>query len=72
MPLQTVEMDRRRMRNHTDCRYVQPQEFYSLLLSRRRLERADDPEALLRGVKDPATGTRFFIEAAKLANWTDG
>jgi hypothetical protein len=47
--------------------YVPPEEFLRLLLSRRRLVRADGADGQVRGLLDPQTGTRFLIERGALA-----
>lgn len=40
-------------------RLVSPEQFTRLLLSRRRLERLDEPERGLRGLLDRATGELY-------------
>ncbi len=47
-------------------RFVEPEEFRSLLISNRKLERFDDATADLRGLLDASTGECFVIEEAKL------
>ena len=46
--------------------FVDRDEFYRLLTSRRHLIPADDPAANLRGVLEPETGRRFLIEQERL------
>jgi hypothetical protein len=57
---------RERLRNGHRCRFVSPAEFCRLLLSRRRFVRSDVHGANLKGLFDPATGMRFFVEADRL------
>jgi hypothetical protein len=46
--------------------FVERDEFCRLLLSVRRMVRSDEPAVNLRGLRDLATGKRFFIEREKL------
>jgi hypothetical protein len=44
-----------------DCSFVGPVEYRRLLLSRRRLVRADDPRAGVRGLLDVRSGRRYLV-----------
>lgn len=46
--------------------FVEPAEFIAQILSRRPLQRCDDPGAAVRGLLDPATGRRIFVNAESL------
>lgn len=46
--------------------FVAPAEFRRLLVSHRRLERADDRAARIRGLRDIDTGEVFVIEERRL------
>jgi hypothetical protein len=50
----------------SESMYVQPEEFLSLLLSRREMVRSDAVDGEVRGLLDVVTGERFLIERAKL------
>lgn len=50
------------IKNH----HVDPQRFFELALSTRKLLRDDRSSAGLRGLLDPETGHRFVIEEEKL------
>lgn len=47
-------------------RYVGRDEFCSLLLGFKRLERADDSRSGVRGLRDMTTGVVYVIEREKL------
>jgi hypothetical protein len=53
---------RRPVRPFTRSEFVQRDEFCELLLSSRRMIRADEPDVNLRGLVDLETGTRFLIK----------
>ena len=57
---------RRRLTSQKSYRHVDPNEFRALVISTRRLIRADDPASELRGVIDPESGTRFVTESEGL------
>jgi hypothetical protein len=57
-----VNLRRRELQRLRDCRFVDPAEYRRLLLSRRRLERADEPRAALRGLRDVRSGRRYLVE----------
>lgn len=46
--------------------HVDPQQFFELALSTRKLVRDDRSSAGLRGLLDPETGHRFVVEEDKL------
>lgn len=54
------------LRTDSECRLVESVEFCKLILSRKRLQRIDQPATGLRGLLDLETGTRFMIEEQKL------
>jgi hypothetical protein len=54
------------MQVHLDCASVEPEEFISLLVCRRELERSDSPDGKVRGLLDRRTGRRFVAEQEKL------
>jgi len=41
--------------------WIDPEEYFALALSSRRLLRWDQPGAGLRGLHDPVTGERFVV-----------
>lgn len=58
---------RAELRNQSRCRFVEVDEFITFLTSRRQFERADDPVANLRGLRNPSSGEMVFLEAEKLS-----
>lgn len=46
--------------------FVDREEYILHIMSRRQLERCDDSGSDVRGLFDPATGRRIFIEANRL------
>jgi hypothetical protein len=46
--------------------FLRPSEFVTLATSRQKLVRADDPRLGIRGLVDPETGTRYFVEDSRL------
>jgi hypothetical protein len=55
------------MRRETlDLPFLEREEFLALLVSRRKLVRADDSDASVRGLLDSATGKRFLIQEGEL------
>lgn len=46
--------------------FVDPAEFLAEITSRRSLQRCDETGAAVRGLLDPATGRRIFIDAETL------
>jgi hypothetical protein len=54
------------LRIQPGCYFVSAAEFRQLIISHRKLERADVPRAALRGLLDPQTGARFVTEDEKL------
>lgn len=63
-PPRRAEINRRRreLQGLRDCRFVGPAEYQKLLLSRRRLVRADEPRAAMRGLRDVRSGRRYLVE----------
>lgn len=61
-----VVLRRDEKRLQPGCLFVDAQQFRSLLVSTRRLIRADDLAARLKGLRDPATGESFVTEEEKL------
>jgi len=57
---------RAELRNQTRCRFVEVEEFLACATSRIRFERADDPVARLRGLRNPTSGEMIFLEDEKL------
>ena len=49
-----------------NARFIEPEQFVRLLVSRKKLVRVDDKTAGIRGLFEPSTGKRFFIEEEKL------
>lgn len=48
------------------CRLLTPGEFCNLLISRFNLERSDETDLSLAGLRDRETGQRYFVELEKL------
>jgi hypothetical protein len=69
--LGSMEERRQSLRLQADSRFVDCEEFRELLTSRRKLVRADDRSAGVRGLFEPATGERFFIEENRLVTGED-
>jgi hypothetical protein len=61
-----IGLRRRQLRSQPDCRFVDPPEYRRLLLSRRLLERADEPRAAVHGLRDVRTGRRYLVEDERL------
>lgn len=57
---------RRDLVGRPGCRFVDEGTWRTLLVSRQRLERRDDPRARARGLRDPRTGDWYLIEEEKL------
>lgn len=57
---------RERLTRDARCRFVEPARFQRLLVSRHRLDRADEPDARAFGLVDPVTGQRFLVEEERL------
>jgi len=47
-----------------DCTVLSAEEYLELVVSRRHLLRADDPEGALLGLLDPQTGRRYVTPSA--------
>jgi hypothetical protein len=54
------------LRSRPSYRFIDADAFVRLAVSLRRLTRADDPTARLRGLLDLRTGERFLTEEEKL------
>jgi hypothetical protein len=62
----TMRQERQQLRSLANWTFVNAYEFRSLAVSARRLVRADEPAAGLRGLLDPETGTHFVTEEENL------
>jgi len=62
----TMRAERQQLRDRANWRFVDAYEFQELAVSARRLLRADQPAAGLRGLLDPETGTYFVTEEENL------
>ena len=62
----TMRAERQQLRAQANWTFVDAYEFRALAVSTRRLLRADEPAAGLRGLLDPETGTHFVTEEEKL------
>ena len=62
----SIQARRQKKRTEPNHQFVDPYEFQSLAVSTRRLVRADDPAAGLRGLLDIDTGTCFVTEEERL------
>ena len=49
-----------------NTRFIAPEEYTRLLVSRQRFERADDLRAGVRGLRDRVTGDLFLVEEEAL------
>jgi hypothetical protein len=61
-----VEARRRELRSDGGCRFVDTTTFVELLVAPRALERANDPAARVRGLRDRTIGLRYLIEEEAL------
>lgn len=57
-----VDESRANLRRTPNCRFINYDEYRTLVISTRRLFRADEVQAAVRGLLDPSTGTRYFME----------
>ena len=57
---------RDRLKQEDKCVFLDRNTYCEMAISNRSLVRADQPEAGVRGVMEPATGCRFLIEDEKL------
>jgi hypothetical protein len=62
----SLRAERQQLRSKPKWTFVDPYRFQALAVSARRLLRADEPAAGLRGLLDPETGTHFVTEEEKL------
>jgi hypothetical protein len=63
---ETFDERRRTLRERSELTFVHREEFCKLLVSFRRVVRADEPAASLRGLLDLDTGKRYLIEQENL------
>ena len=63
---ETVQLRGRALQKRSDTTFVQRDEFCRLLLSCKRLVRADEPADQIRGLLDVDTGMRFLIQQEQL------
>lgn len=66
-----IQRQRQGLHAQPDSRFIEPADFISRATSRQSFLRADVTEAAVRGLFDPTTGTRFFVEDEKLTAWHD-
>jgi hypothetical protein len=66
MDQSTMRAERQQLRAQRKWTFVDAYHFQALAVSARRLVRADEPAAGLRGLLDPETGIRFVTEEEKL------
>ena len=57
---------RLQLHDRSECQFVERDEYVQHAVSARRLLRADEPAARVRGLLDPTTGLRLLIEEEKL------
>lgn len=67
MRAKAVQERRTLLKQSKECKFVESNEFCELLVGFKRLVRADEASVDLKGLLDPETGTRFFIEVEKLS-----
>jgi hypothetical protein len=60
------DAQRRALRLLPNSRFISPDEYTRLLVSRQRFERADDLRAGVRGLRDRVTGALFLVEEEAL------
>lgn len=67
-PNAETRLDRLRaeLRGRPPVTFVEPDEYCQLATANRQLIRSDEPAAGIRGILDPESGMRFFIEEEKL------
>ena len=66
LPTKMIRVQHSALQERAESSFVQRDEFCRLLLSSRKLVRADEPGGCVRGLLDVTTGTRFLIEQEKL------
>ena len=52
--------------NRTDCEFLSPDEFLQRLTSHTPVERCDEPDANLAGLRNKMTGRRYFVPVEEL------
>jgi len=60
------------LRRQAESVFVEPEAFCNMLLSGTQLEREDDHAALVRGLRDSASGRIYFVECEQLASYLNG
>jgi hypothetical protein len=63
---ETVDRLRQKLRGSDGCRFVERDEFCSLLVSSQKWLRSDDLRLGVRGLLDPKSRVRILIEEEKL------
>lgn len=53
--------------SQADCEFISAEQFVSHLTSHSQLERCDEPQANLVGLKATGSGRRFFVPAEELS-----
>ncbi len=66
MAIQMVKNNRETLYLRSNCRFVEPDEFCDLLVSRHPFLRADESAASARGLLDPNTGLQILVEDERL------
>jgi hypothetical protein len=66
LPTEMIRVQRSALRERAENSFVQREEFCRLLLSCRKMVRADEPAVSVRGLLDVTTGIRFLIEQENL------
>ncbi len=61
-----IESHRMQLRTDPSCCFVSWAGYCKLLISHLRLERTYNESAKLAGLREPATGMRYFIEHEKI------
>lgn len=64
--LPETQRARQRLQSSQGQHFVEPERFRELLVSTRRMVRADEPRARALGLKDAGTGQRFLVEEERL------
>ena len=64
----SVSARRYELTHQSNNQFLEQSEYLALMTSNRKLARADDSRAGLRGLKDLSSGERFLIEDEKLLN----
>lgn len=62
-----VDKRRRDLHGDPNCEFVCSSRFQKLLISRCSLERSDEAEAFIHGLRNPTNGFRYLVETERLA-----